>query len=286
MFCSRNRSHSARASANRCPVESDALMAGQVDASDSGLSIESLNLREMRFNVRFKATLRGHLCKWPCPRAGRRQQGCRGLRASSVVGTWPESIHSRGFVMPGLLDQERQVHQVFHACVLPAFPWQSVGMNLPSELFLGRNGGTVPAVSEFVTSKEVINTLQGGGIQPQAAVDSRGTVHLIYYKGDNTKGDESFAEVERGAEFVADVGHKIAPRKVERAAKTSHIGNPASRAAVGLNPRRSGSRPRGRCRDGGPRRRVFRGGGACGYQRCGCRWWRRIPRHPGAGVPG
>ena len=28
-----------------------------------------------------------------------------------------------------------------------------------------------------------------GGIQPQAAVDSRGTVHLIYYKGGNMKGD-------------------------------------------------------------------------------------------------
>ena len=28
-----------------------------------------------------------------------------------------------------------------------------------------------------------------GGIQPQAAADSRGTIHLIYYKGDNMKGD-------------------------------------------------------------------------------------------------
>jgi hypothetical protein len=28
-----------------------------------------------------------------------------------------------------------------------------------------------------------------GGIQPQAAVDSQGTTHLIYYKGDAGAGD-------------------------------------------------------------------------------------------------
>jgi len=39
-----------------------------------------------------------------------------------------------------------------------------------------------------------------GGIQPQAAVDAKGVVHLIYYKGDPKGGDIFYARREPGAE--------------------------------------------------------------------------------------
>ena len=52
------------------------------------------------------------------------------------------------------------------------------------------------AVSERVT---LLRT-PDGGIQPQAAVDSRGTVHLIYYKGDNMNGDMLHVRQQPGQE--------------------------------------------------------------------------------------
>src|SRR5262249_46685169 len=40
----------------------------------------------------------------------------------------------------------------------------------------------------------------GGGIQPQAAVDSKGVVHLIYYKGDPGGGDVFYVRQKPGME--------------------------------------------------------------------------------------
>jgi hypothetical protein len=45
-----------------------------------------------------------------------------------------------------------------------------------------------------------------GGIQPQAAVDSRGVVHLIYYKGDPKAGDLFYASMKSGGkQFSAPI---------------------------------------------------------------------------------
>jgi hypothetical protein len=41
----------------------------------------------------------------------------------------------------------------------------------------------------------------GGGIQPQAIVDPKGTVHLIYYQGDAQRGDVYYIHSEDGARF-------------------------------------------------------------------------------------
>src|SRR6266702_1369531 len=40
----------------------------------------------------------------------------------------------------------------------------------------------------------------GGGIQPQAAVDAKGVVHLIYYKGESGEGDIFYARKGPGEE--------------------------------------------------------------------------------------
>ena len=45
---------------------------------------------------------------------------------------------------------------------------------------------------------EVVET-PGGGIQPQAAIDSRGTVHLVYFQGEPAAGDLFYARLEPGA---------------------------------------------------------------------------------------
>ena len=46
----------------------------------------------------------------------------------------------------------------------------------------------MPAAQAKTVAVQVVKT-PDGGIQPQAVVDSQGTVHLVYYKGDPTKGD-------------------------------------------------------------------------------------------------
>jgi hypothetical protein len=41
-----------------------------------------------------------------------------------------------------------------------------------------------------------------GGIQPQAAIDDKGTIHLIYFKGDPFHGDLFYTERESGKDFT------------------------------------------------------------------------------------
>src|SRR5437899_3264248 len=55
-----------------------------------------------------------------------------------------------------------------------------------SGLIVGCGAGS--AVRADAPRAEVIKT-PNGGIQPQAAVDARGTIHLIYFKGDAGGGD-------------------------------------------------------------------------------------------------
>jgi hypothetical protein len=59
-------------------------------------------------------------------------------------------------------------------------------------LFLGINCGTAERVKLLSTPD--------GGIQPQAAVDGKGVVHLIYYKGDPGGGDLFYIRREPGQE--------------------------------------------------------------------------------------
>jgi hypothetical protein len=58
-----------------------------------------------------------------------------------------------------------------------------------------------------------------GGIQPQAVVDAKGTVHLIYFKGDPAAGDVFYAHSEDGEKFSRPL------RVNRRAASAIAIGN-------------------------------------------------------------
>src|SRR4051794_40933055 len=45
-----------------------------------------------------------------------------------------------------------------------------------------------------------------GGIQPQAAIDARGTIHLVYFKGDPAAGDLFYVRREPGKDdFTAPI---------------------------------------------------------------------------------
>jgi hypothetical protein len=62
------------------------------------------------------------------------------------------------------------------------------------------------APTRAVTSRIELLQTPGGGIQPQAAVDARGTLHLIYFKGDPTAGDLYYVRRATGsASFSAPV---------------------------------------------------------------------------------
>src|SRR4051812_9048365 len=39
-----------------------------------------------------------------------------------------------------------------------------------------------------------------GGIQPQAAVDEKGAIHVIWFRGDEAEGDLEYARLEPGSE--------------------------------------------------------------------------------------
>lgn len=69
-----------------------------------------------------------------------------------------------------------------------------------------------------------------GGIQPQVAVDSNGTVHLVYFKGDPAEGDLFYVRSKDGENFSA-------PIRVNSVAGTAvAVGNiRGARIAVGRN---------------------------------------------------
>jgi hypothetical protein len=53
-------------------------------------------------------------------------------------------------------------------------------------------------------SKVTVMTVPNGGIQPQALADAKGTLHLIYYKGDAGAGDLFYVRREAGQERFSD----------------------------------------------------------------------------------
>src|SRR5207248_10265420 len=61
-------------------------------------------------------------------------------------------------------------------------------------------GGTAPEKPGKVTLLRVPN----GGIQPQAAVDARGTLHLIYFKGKAGAGDLFYVGRRAGEKRFSD----------------------------------------------------------------------------------
>src|SRR5262245_28294624 len=62
-----------------------------------------------------------------------------------------------------------------------------------------------------------------GGLQPQAAVDTNGVVHLIYYKGDPKGGDIYYVRQEVGAAVGTTVVESgwTEPQRVNRQARTA-----------------------------------------------------------------
>ena len=60
----------------------------------------------------------------------------------------------------------------------------------------------VLSICSLHAESEMVNLLRtpSGGIQPQAAVDTNGVVHLIYYKGDSSGGDIFYARQSPGEE--------------------------------------------------------------------------------------
>src|SRR5437588_11800583 len=52
------------------------------------------------------------------------------------------------------------------------------------------------------------------GIQPQAAVDAKGTVHLIYYKGDAMRGDVFYVYSGDGVRFSKPIRVNSHPKSV------------------------------------------------------------------------
>lgn len=61
----------------------------------------------------------------------------------------------------------------------------------------------ISAIHAAAPRVELLRT-PNGGIQPQAAVDDAGTVHLIYYKGDPRGGDVFYARLEPGNETFSN----------------------------------------------------------------------------------
>src|SRR5207248_2259609 len=69
-------------------------------------------------------------------------------------------------------------------------------------LAAGLSGSPVRAAGKGVTLLPTPN----GGIQPQAVLDDRGTLHLIYFKGQETEGDLFYVRREKGRDdFSAPV---------------------------------------------------------------------------------
>jgi hypothetical protein len=73
-------------------------------------------------------------------------------------------------------------------------------MHLP---FLAALSASVASVLPLAAAPEKVHLLRvpDGGIQPQVAVDGKGVVHLIYFKGDPGAGDVSYVRSDDGAKF-------------------------------------------------------------------------------------
>ncbi len=82
-------------------------------------------------------------------------------------------------------------------------------------------GLAVPALHAAIDQKVTILRTPNGGIEPQAAVDERGKLHLIYFKGDPNGGDLYYVRREAGKEAFS------APIRVN-----SHAGSAVATGSV------------------------------------------------------
>ncbi len=91
-------------------------------------------------------------------------------------------------------------------------PARDHAMQLPARLARRRPGSALPALLAFLVAAaaaaradEALTILRtpGGGIQPQAAVDARGTLHLIYFTGEAKAGDIWYVRQEAGSTQVS-----------------------------------------------------------------------------------
>lgn len=74
------------------------------------------------------------------------------------------------------------------------------GLLMAIALAWGGAPATLPA-EDKVTSETVLLRVPNHGIQPQVAVDAKGVVHLVYYKGEPGGGDLFYTRSEDGVQF-------------------------------------------------------------------------------------
>lgn len=72
----------------------------------------------------------------------------------------------------------------------------SIGASGPPPASAGDDRGRGTAEVEVLATPE-------GGLQPQAAIDDQGVIHLVYFKGDPAGGDLFYSRLEPGAERFA-----------------------------------------------------------------------------------
>jgi len=63
-----------------------------------------------------------------------------------------------------------------------------------------------PVASDVDSSRPVVTAqrVPGGGIQPRVAIDDRGSVHLIYFRGEPSHGDILYVRSTDGAGTFSD----------------------------------------------------------------------------------
>lgn len=104
-------------------------------------------------------------------------------------------------------------------------------------------GATAGSAADKVTVLKTPN----GGIQPQAVSDAKGTLHLIYFKGDAGAGDLFYVRQEAGKGSSPPRSGSTASREVpSQPAPSAAARSPWARKAVSTSPGTARARPRGR----------------------------------------
>ena len=87
-----------------------------------------------------------------------------------------------------------------HPALPGRLPWKQMAAALLSLFSLPAGGAETGRPAPRVTVLETPD----GGIQPQAVVDARGTLHLIYFKGEEGAGDLFYVRREAGKERFSE----------------------------------------------------------------------------------
>lgn len=77
---------------------------------------------------------------------------------------------------------------------------KSLALTTLGILLIGGNGESAAEPR----SKVSVESTQSGGIQPQAAVDTKGTIHLVYFKGEPGAGDLFYVHREAGGDRFSE----------------------------------------------------------------------------------